>query len=94
MGFDEERDDFFGRRGGGDGPSKRDLLDVIVKTGAVVVGREGGEEVPYYGVLSQAEELRQEGLIKRHLEQPIADATIWLPTEAGKRTSTERRNRS
>lgn len=93
MGFDEEREDFFGR-GGDDGPSKRDLLDVIVGSGAVIVGREGGVEVPYYGVLSQAEELRQEGLIKRHPEQPIADATIWLPTEVGKKLSTERRKRT
>ena len=85
MGFDEEREDFFGR--GGDGPSKRDLLNAIVDSGAVVIGREGGMEVFYDGVLSQAEELRQEGLIKRHPEQPIANATIWLPTEAGKKMS-------
>lgn len=94
MGFDRDDEDSepWPERGDG-GPSRnhRVLLKTMIECGAVVVGMVGGREVPYEGVLSQLEVLRNAGLANENIEQPIKGATIWVATPIAKVIFSERR---
>lgn len=83
MGFEDDRDDPWR---GKDEPnfSKMALLRVTVECGAIITGFADGFEGPYYGAIAHAEQLTSEGLIERAWMQPIADATIWVPTALGR----------
>ena len=86
MGFEDARGDFFR---GGDEPrhTKRQFLTDLVRFGALMTSGIAGGEVPYWGAASHAYELRDEGLIELCPEQPISDALLWVPTDAGRRAA-------
>lgn len=86
MGFEDERGDFFSGR---EGPrhDKRCLLADLVRFGALATSGFGGREVPYWGATEHLYELRDDGFAVLCPEQPIEDAVIWIPTEAGCRAA-------
>jgi len=78
-----------GSKGGwGDGPfSKRGLLEVAARSGAIYTAKIDGVEVPYDGALFHAEELEREGMFEQVPDAPtlegVKDYTIWRVTALG-----------
>jgi hypothetical protein len=72
---------------GGPHFSKRDLLEVAIRYGAIYTAKLDGEELPYEGARFHADELEAEGKFKRvpgvvittSLEG-VLDFAIWAPT--------------
>jgi hypothetical protein len=83
--------------GGGwdEGPfSRRTLLEVAARCGAIYTAKLDGEELPYDGALFHAEELECDGLFERVPDSPVLpdvrDFVIWKLTERGIRVMKER----
>jgi len=75
--------------GWGRGPfSKRGLLEVAVKFGAIYTAKLLGEELPFDNAPFYARELACEGMFEGVPDAPMLDGVedfaLWRPTELGK----------
>lgn len=76
----------------GPGPrfSKRDLLKIAIRFGAIYTAKMDGEELPYEHARFQAEELEADGLLVRLHDPPtlsgVESFVLWKPTDLGRQS--------